>query len=115
MCMKTECRFSLFFVLQGVGAVAINNLMEDAATAEISRAQLWQWLRHGVQLEDGRPLSTELFKAMHKAELDNLGGAAKGRLAQAAQLLDKLVLSEEFEEFLTIPAYEMLDNPSAKL
>ncbi|KAJ7333887.1 hypothetical protein OS493_015980 [Desmophyllum pertusum] len=101
--------------LSGVGAAAINNLMEDAATAEISRAQLWQWLRHGVRLEDGRPFTSELYKTMHKAELDKLGGTTKARLGQASQLLDKLVLSEEFEEFLTIPAYELLDNPSAKL
>lgn len=89
--------------------------MEDAATAEISRAQLWQWLRHGVHLEDGRALTPELYKAMHRQELEKLGGMSKARLGQASQLMDKLVLSEEFEEFLTIPAYELLDNPYAKL
>ena len=89
--------------------------MEDAATAEISRAQLWQWLRHGVRLEDGRAFTPELYKAIHKEELEKLGGTSKARLAQASQLMDKLVLSEEFEEFLTIPAYELLDNPHAKL
>ena len=89
--------------------------MEDAATAEISRAQLWQWLRHSVRLQDGRPFTSELYKTMHKAELAKLGGASKARLGQASQLLDKLVLSDEFIEFLTIPAYELLDNPSAKL
>lgn len=101
--------------MQGVGAVAIHNLMEDAATAEISRAQLWQWLRHGVRLEDGRPFTPDLYKAIHKEELEKLGGISKARLAQASQLMDKMVLSEEFEEFLTIPAYELLDNPHAKL
>ena len=89
--------------------------MEDAATAEISRAQLWQWLRHGVRLEDGHPFTPDLYKAIHKEELEKLGGTSKARLAQASQLMDKLVLSEEFEEFLTIPAYELLDNPYAKL
>lgn len=89
--------------------------MEDAATAEISRAQLWQWLRHGVRLEDGRPFTPDLYKAIHKEELEKLGGISKARLAQASQLMDKMVLSEEFEEFLTIPAYELLDNPHAKL
>nr|XP_058955250.1 malate synthase-like [Pocillopora verrucosa] len=101
--------------LSGIGAVAIHNLMEDAATAEISRAQLWQWLRHGVRLEDGRPFTPEFYKTLHKEELEKLGGPSKSRLAQASHLLDKLVLSEEFEEFLTLPAYELLDNPSAKL
>ncbi|XP_073257362.1 malate synthase-like [Porites lutea] len=101
--------------LSGVGAVAIHNLMEDAATAEISRAQLWQWLRHSVRLEDGRPVTSELYKAIHKEELDKLGGPSKGHLGQASQLMDKMVLSEEFVEFLTLPAYDLLDNPHAKL
>lgn len=103
------------FPLKGVGAVAIHNLMEDAATAEISRAQLWQWLRHSVRLEDGRPVTPELYKAIHTEELDKLGGPSKGRLGQASQLMDKMVLSEEFVEFLTLPAYNLLDNPHAKL
>lgn len=89
--------------------------MEDAATSEISRAQLWQWLHHGVRLTSGRPFDAEMFKTIHQEELNKLGGPTKGRLGQASQLLDKLVLSEEFEEFLTIPAYELLDNQSAKL
>jgi len=101
--------------LMGVGAAAIHNLMEDAATAEISRAQLWQWLRHIVRLEDGRAFTPDLYKAIHKEELDKLGGTSKHRLGQASQLMDKLVLSEEFVEFLTLPAYELLDNPHAKL
>ena len=100
---------------KGVGAVAINNLMEDAATSEISRAQLWQWLHHGVRLSNGQLFTAELFKSLHAEELDKLGGPTKGRLAQASQLLDKLVLSDEFEEFLTIPAYDLLDNQLAKL
>lgn len=101
--------------LLGVGAAAIHNLMEDAATAEISRAQLWQWLKHGVQLDDGRIFTREMYNTIHKEELEKLGGTSKGRLGQASQLMDKLVLSDDFEEFLTIPAYELLDNPHAKL
>lgn len=89
--------------------------MEDAATAEISRAQLWQWLRHSVHLEDGRAFTPDLYKAIHKEELDKLGGTSKHRQGQASQLMDKLVLSEEFVEFLILPAYELLDNPHAKL
>lgn len=89
--------------------------MEDAATSEISRAQLWQWLKHKCVLHDGRPFTRELFLQILKEELEKLGGASKSRLGQASAILEKLVLAEEMEEFLTIPAYEILENPSAKL
>lgn len=88
--------------------------MEDAATSEISRAQLWQWLRHGSSI-NGKLFTSDMFKTLLEEELTKLGGASKGRLGQAAQLLEKLVLSETMEEFLTIPAYEILCNPTAKL
>lgn len=88
--------------------------MEDAATSEISRAQLWQWLRHGCTV-DGKMFTAEMFKNLHEEELTKLGGPSKACLGQASHLLEKLVLSEEMEEFLTIPAYEFLCNPSAKL
>jgi malate synthase len=98
--------------LRGSGAVAINNLMEDAATAEISRAQLWQWLRHGVATEAG-PLTRERYDAVRAEELAALersrAGAGAGRLHDAAALLDALVLGDEFVEFLTLPAYPLLD------
>jgi malate synthase len=95
--------------LGGNGAAAINNLMEDAATAEISRSLLWQWRTSGARLDDGREASEELYRAIRDEELAGLGGPAKGRLGDAADLLDKLVLADEFPEFLTLPAYSLLD------
>ncbi|HEX9988567.1 MAG TPA: malate synthase A [Chloroflexia bacterium] len=101
--------------LAGSGAVPIYNLMEDAATAEISRSQIWQWIRHpaGV-LEDGRKVTVELFRQMLDEELPKIEaevGAevyAAGKYGQARQLLTDLTASEEFVEFLTIPGYEYL-------
>ena len=95
--------------LQGTGAAAINNLMEDAATAEISRAQLWQWIHNGATTEDGEPITSERYSRIRDEELSNLGGAGSGRYRDAAEILDGLVLAEEFAPFLTIPAYAYLD------
>jgi malate synthase len=94
--------------LQGFGAVALNNLMEDAATAEISRAQLWQWIWHGATLPDGRKIDHALYRELRDAEIAKLGGIHERRLADASTILDELVLSEDFVEFLTIPAYDLL-------
>ena len=94
--------------LLGNGAAAINNLMEDAATAEISRSQLWQWRTTATQLEDGEPLTAERYRAIRDEELAALGGAGEGRLGEAAGLLDGLVLTDDFVEFLTLPAYDRL-------
>jgi malate synthase len=94
--------------LSGNGAAAINNLMEDAATAEISRSQIWQWIRHGARLEDGRAVTRELYMRIRDEELAKLGGTDKEHYEEAAELLDKLILNEDFIEFLTIPAYEYL-------
>jgi malate synthase len=100
------------------GAVAIHNLMEDAATAEISRAQLWQWIKAGTKLDDGRPVTAELYQSVRHEELSRLTGAAAApteggggseRYEDAAKLLDRLVSSDDFAEFLTIPAYALLD------
>ena len=95
--------------LQGQGAVAIRNLMEDAATAEISRAQLWQWLHHDAALEDGRKVTPDLYRDLRGQELQSLGGAETGRLGQAAEILDGLVLNRDFVPFLTSEAYGYLD------
>ena len=97
--------------LAGNGAAAINNLMEDAATAEISRSQLWQWRVGGAKLEDGRSVTGGLYAAIRDEELAALGGPAggNGRLADAAELLDGLVLDDAFTEFLTIPAGALLE------
>jgi malate synthase len=102
--------------LGGRGAVPIHHLMEDAATAEIARSQIWQWIRYpkGV-LDDGRKVSYALFEQMVSDELQEirqeLGELAyeSGAFDQAAGLLRKIVANDEFEEFLTIPAYEQIN------
>jgi malate synthase len=94
--------------LRGNGAAAINNLMEDAATAEISRSQLWQWRVTATPLDDGTPLTAGRYRSIRDEELAALGGAGTGRLADAATLLDELVLADDFVEFLTLPAYDRL-------
>lgn len=93
--------------LTGNGAAAIYNLMEDVATAEIARAQLWQWVHKGTTLDDGRAVTPELYAQIRDEELGKLGEA--GRLREAAEILDRLVLDTEFTEFLTYPAYQILD------
>jgi malate synthase len=96
--------------LRGTGAVAIHNLMEDAATAEISRTQLWQWIRHGAVINAGGAMTREYYLKVRESELERLGQASQrdNRLHQAAALLDMLVL-EDFEEFLTLPGARLLD------
>jgi malate synthase len=93
----------------GNGAAAIFNLMEDVATAEIARSQLWQWIHNKASLADGRPVTRELYAAVREEELARLGGPGAGRLREAVEVLDGLVLSEEFTEFLTLPAYPHLE------
>ena len=96
--------------LAGSGAVAINNLMEDAATAEIARSQLWQWIRHGVRTAEGTALTRDLVREWLRRETEALlaGHPDPTRLQRAARLLDRLVAAEEFPEFLTLAAYEEL-------
>jgi malate synthase len=100
--------------LRGIGCVPLYNLMEDAATAEISRAQVWQWVKHGSKLSDGRAIDAALVKQTVQEELAKLKGAVgdnrykAGRYADASQLFEKLVLAPSFEEFLTLPAYDMV-------
>lgn len=97
--------------LKGQGAVAIHNLMEDAATAEIARAELWQWVKFEVVLSDGTKLTRDEFMRRLEAEKAAFAGRAEeGRLNDACSLLEKLVLSEEFTEFLTLPSYEILEQ-----
>jgi malate synthase len=90
--------------LAGTGAAAIHGLMEDVATAEISRAQLWQWRRHGVELADGGRVDAALYRTLRDELVPGLGDGG----AEAAQVLDELVLSDDFDEFLTLPAYPRL-------
>jgi malate synthase len=94
--------------LRGNGAAAIDNLMEDTATAEISRSQLWQWRHHATLLEDGAPLTADRYRRIRDEELARIG-RDRGRVAEAAALLDGLVLADDFVEFLTPDAYGRLD------
>src|SRR6516225_6480508 len=100
--------------LRGIGCVPLYNLMEDAATAEISRAQIWQWIRHGAKLEDGRTVDATRCGAMLDEELQKLRAAAgdeayeNGRFAAAARLFRELIEAPRFVEFLTLPAYDLI-------
>jgi malate synthase len=96
--------------LGGSGAVAINNLMEDAATAEISRSQLWQWIRHAARTEDGNPITLDRCRKILQEETEQLvaQGGDPGRLTSAGELLDGLFSAKEFPEFLTLTAYQKL-------
>jgi malate synthase len=101
--------------LRGRGAVPLYNLMEDAATAEISRTQIWQWLRHGATLDDGRTVDAPLFRALLEDEMRTLrrtlgeGVYDSGRFAEAVRLFSDMSLAEDCAEFLTLPAYEILE------
>ena len=102
----------------GLGCVPLYNLMEDAATAEISRAQVWQWIHHGATLEDGRHVTRELFGQVYAEELAHLekdGSAHRygaENFARARELFERLSTAPTFEDFLTLPAYEAL-NPQS--
>ena len=101
--------------LRGRGAVPLYNLMEDAATAEISRAQVWQWLHLEAKLDDGRVVTPELFKATFADEMAKVRAALganvydQGRFAEATKLFEAMSLAPAFEEFLTLPAYKLID------
>ena len=100
--------------LSGNGAAALYNLMEDAATAEISRTQLWQWLHNNSKLDDGRIFTIELYIEFLENEIEIIkrmvgeDGFEKGKFKLAIELFDSMVISEEFEEFLTLKAYKYL-------
>ncbi len=100
--------------LRGNGCVPLYHLMEDAATAEICRAQLWQWLRHGARTSDGQPITVERFDRLMSAELDRIHsevGSARlthGVFPSAARLFEQMTKADSFDEFLTLPAYELL-------
>lgn len=100
--------------LRGTGAAAINNLMEDAATAEISRSQVWQWVRHGATISGGPKITADLVRRVEREELEKIRAAAgdeaygRGMYAEAAQLFEEVALSSDFVEFLTLPGYARL-------
>ena len=101
--------------LRGTGAAAIFNLMEDAATAEISRSQVWQWIHHGATMSNGQRISRELVQQLEQEELEKIRNAgspdaeASQRLDEARTLFDEVALSKQFVEFLTLPAYGHID------
>jgi len=101
--------------LRGIGCVPIYNLMEDAATAEISRAQVWQWIRHEARTSDGRPVTPARVRRVIAEELEKLRGRLgavrfdSGRFELAARLFEDMMTREDFPEFMTLAAYEYLD------
>jgi malate synthase len=112
---RTNVNVALLYIeswLKGVGAAALYNLMEDAATAEISRAQLWQWLHHSnVTLEDGRKITADFYHHILQEEFLKISSvmADTKHLERARLILDRLVINQNFETFLTLEAYEYLN------
>jgi malate synthase len=116
--LRTNLNVALLYLeawLQGTGAAALYNLMEDTATAEISRAQLWQWINHPeAKLEDGRAITLPLCRQLLAQEQDKIKATLgpekyrNGRFKTAARLLDELISAPTFTEFLTLPGYEFL-------
>src|SRR3989475_1545290 len=100
--------------LEGLGCVAIKNLMEDTATVEICRAQIWQWIRHSAKLLEGQTVTRELFRAILREEMAKTGTGARLQAGEginhdiAGALLDSLVTSDSFPEFMTLLAYDYL-------
>ena len=115
--LRTNIRVGIQYVeawLRGNGCVPLYHLMEDAATAEISRAQLWQCIRHGATTDDGEPITRARYENLQREELarikEEVGAErfAAGRYEAAGRLFAQMITSEEFDEFLTLPAYELL-------
>ncbi len=95
--------------LRGSGAVAIFNLMEDAATAEIARSQIWQWVHNEATLSGGEPVTAELVRRVADEELAKLDPPEGNRFKEARELFETVALADDFAEFLTLPAYDYLD------
>jgi len=112
--LRTNIRVGIQYIeswLRGTGAAALYNLMEDAATAEIARSQIWQWVHHGTTLHEGPRVTRELVRRIADEELARIRREAgpafdAGRFADARQLFEYVALTEPFVEFLTIPAYD---------
>ena len=92
--------------LRGLGCVPIYNLMEDAATAEICRAQVWQWLRHGATLSDGRRVTSEFVRSVISEKRNELPGE---RIREASRIYEQMMTDPDFAEFLTLVAYDYID------
>jgi len=115
--MRANLRIAVQYIeawIQGNGCVPIYGLMEDAATAEISRSSIWQWIHHGKELSNGKKVTVELFRQLMTEEMDvikaELGEERfnAGRFDEAAKIMDRFTTSEELVDFLTVPAYDYL-------
>ena len=115
--LRTNIRVGVQYIeawLRGNGAVPLYNLMEDAATAEISRTQVWQWIKYGAMLDDGTPVTLELFDELLADEMAKLRATlgedafTKGRFDEAITLFKELATSPKLEAFLTLPAYRLI-------
>ncbi|EMB48470.1 malate synthase [Vibrio mimicus] len=115
--MRHNIRVALQYIeawISGNGCVPIYGLMEDAATAEISRASIWQWIQHGKTLDNGKVVTNDLFRDYLKQEIEVVKGEigesrfAQGRFVEAADLMERLTTSQELTNFLTIPGYDYL-------
>jgi malate synthase len=115
--MRTNIRVSIQYIeawISGTGCVPVYGLMEDAATVEISRASIWQWIQNGKRLSNGKTVTKALFREMLNEELqvvrDEIGEARyqDGRFREAAEMMDRLTTGDELADFLTLPAYEVL-------
>jgi malate synthase len=114
--LRNNVQVAIWYIaawLDGTGAVAIHNLMEDAATAEISRSQVWQWIRHGVVLDTETRVTADLVRTIAREETEGLRSVVApgvaARLDQARGLFEASALAEACVEFLTLPAYEVLE------
>jgi malate synthase len=94
--------------LSGSGAVAIHNLMEDVATAEISRSQIWQWVRHGIVTDTGTPVTESLVRSIAGEVVRRFENEVP-RIDDARKIFEAVALSDEFADCLTIPAYELIN------
>ena len=116
--MRTNINIGILYLeawLRGNGCVPLYNLMEDAATAEISRAQVWQWIQHGAALNDGRKITRDLVRATIAEELGNIrktvGDSAynNGKFDVASNMFEEMMTSDDFPEFMPLVAYDLLD------
>ena len=115
--IRTNINVGILYIeawLQGNGCVPLYNLMEDAATAEISRAQIWQWLKHKAKTVEGKEKSKEYFDKLLEEELEQIKSTVgetnynKRKFKEASNIFHTLSTSKEFEEFLTLPGYQLI-------
>ncbi len=116
--LRTNINVGILYLeswLRGIGAAAIHNLMEDAATAEISRAQIWQWLKHRAKTQEGELIESNYYHRILVEEVEKIkqlaesGKIPQGQYKKAAELFNSLVMKRQFSEFLTLGAYKVLE------